>query len=538
MKRFLPLIIAAALCLCLTAAVSAAYTDVPADSWASESIEKAAQYDLMQGVGDGLFGYGNSISRAEFVTVLVRMFGWELPAADAASAHWAQPYISAAAENGAINADEPFRPDDAITRSEMSVMLVRALGLSTLADTESDAVLPFLDVSENKGYISIAYEIGMTKGMSETEFAPGGTATREQAATMLVRIYEKYHQSTTWKHAFYAISSYSQINLIKDFDEVSLGWARMTYDTDTGAKLLTEKTGNNEYYIPGAYAGVLEELEEAGVALKLDVFMSGSSLRKMLADEAARAQAVSEIMNELTREYPDVGYNPYSGVTVDFEGLRKSDSENFIAFLTLLESELRAADKTLYAAVMPATPDGIYYDGYDFAALGKLCDKVILMAHDYASTNLSGFLGSKYHQTQALTPLHKVYYAVRYAAREMEDPSKLALALSMDAMAWKTDTSGRLTATSPTRPIHTTVYRRLTEGAVRGWSSNYRNAYMTYKTETGQNIFLWYENERSIEEKVGAARLLGVTGVSIWRLGLIPNYSDEGLSYDAMRAIK
>ena len=87
------------------------------------------------------------------------------------------------------------------------------------------------------------------------------------------------------------------------------------------------------------------------------------------------------------------------------------------------------------------------------------------------------------------------------------------------------------------RPIHTTVYQRLTEGAVRGWSSNYRNAYATYQTEAGQNIFLWYENERSIEEKVGVARLLGVTGVSVWRLGLIPSYADEGLSYDAMRAI-
>ncbi len=535
MKRFLTLITALTLCLCLTAAASAAYTDVPADSWAGESIEKAAQYDLMQGLGDGLFGYGNSISRAEFVTVLVRMFGWELSAGDASS-HWAQPYISAAAENGAIDADEPFRPDDAITRSEMSVMLVRALGLSALADTENDAALPFLDVSENKGYIAIAYEIGMTKGMSETEFAPNGTATREQAATMLVRIYEKYRQSSTWKHAFYAISSYSQIDLVKEFDEVSLGWARMTYSENGGAKLLTEKTSSNEYYIPGAYAGVLEDLKEAGVALKLDVFMSGSSLRAMLANEAARAQAVDEIVRELTREFPDVGYNPYSGVTVDFEGLRKSDSENFIAFMTALREKLNG--KTLYVAVMPATPDGIYYDGYDFAALGRLCDKVILMAHDYATTNLSGFLGSKYHQTQALTPLHKVYYAVRFAAREMEEPSKLALALSMDAMAWKTDASGRLTATSPTRPVHTTVYQRLTEGAVRGWSSNYRNAYITYKTETGQNIFLWYENERSIEEKVGIARLLGVTGVSVWRLGLVPSYADAGLSYDAMRAIK
>ena len=533
MKRFAPLLCSLLLIFCLSAAVSAAYTDVPSDSWAAESIEKAAQYELMHGTGDGLFGYGSSISRAEFITVLVRMFGWELPSTE--DSHWAAPYITAATQNCTVSADEPFRPDDAITRSEMSVMLVRALGLSALAEDESDAALPFLDVSADRGYIAIAYEIGMTKGMSETEFAPDGTATREQAATMLVRIYEKYHQPSTWKHAFYAISSSSQLELAKQFDEVSLGWARMTYSEEKGAKLEKTTKNNNEYYVPAAYADVVRELEDAGVVLKLDVFMSGSSLRKMLADESARTQAVSEIANELTRVFPALERNPYSGVTVDFEGLRESDRENFITFMTQLREAL-PSEMTLYAAVMPATPDGIYYDGYDFAALGTICDRVILMAHDYANTSLSGFLGSKYHQTQALTPLHKVYFAVRDAVREM-GTEKLALALSMDAMAWKTDASGRLTATSATRPIHTTVYQRLTEGAVRGWSSNYRNAYANYQTESGQHIFLWYENERSIEEKVGAARLLGVTGVSVWRLGLIPNYADEGLSYDAMRAI-
>ena len=52
-------------------------TDVPADSWARESIDKAAEYGLMNGVGEGRFGLGETISREQFVTILVRMFGWE-----------------------------------------------------------------------------------------------------------------------------------------------------------------------------------------------------------------------------------------------------------------------------------------------------------------------------------------------------------------------------------------------------------------------------------------------------------------------------
>ena len=60
-----------------TAALAADYTDVPADSWARESIDKAAEYGLMNGVGEGRFGLGETISREQFVTILVRMFGWE-----------------------------------------------------------------------------------------------------------------------------------------------------------------------------------------------------------------------------------------------------------------------------------------------------------------------------------------------------------------------------------------------------------------------------------------------------------------------------
>ena len=31
----------------------------------------------MNGVGEGRFGLGETISREQFVTILVRMFGWE-----------------------------------------------------------------------------------------------------------------------------------------------------------------------------------------------------------------------------------------------------------------------------------------------------------------------------------------------------------------------------------------------------------------------------------------------------------------------------
>ena len=360
----------------------------------------------------------------------------------------------------------------------------------------------------------------------------------EQAAAMLVRVYEKYHAPTTWKHAFYALSSYSQLEQAKQFDAVSFGWSHMTYSAEEGAKLSTVKDDSSGFYIPAGYADVVPALREAGVELKLNVFMSGSSLRAMLNDGRAPMVAVAEILAELERVYPDLGYNPYSGVTIDFEGLRAADKESFNAFMTELSAALHAEGKTLYAAVMPAVYGDAYFDGYDFRTLSTLCDRVILMAHDYAASDLTGFLGSRYYRNHPCAPLYKVYYAVRTAAREMDDPAKLTLAVSMDARAWQTDVDGLLTAVRSTHPLQTTVYKRLCQSdTVMGWSDTARSPWCTYTTESGQHIFLWYEDARSTAEKLSCARLVGVTSVSVWRLGLIPDYADEGLHYDVMSVL-
>ena len=528
--------------LLTTTAFAAEYTDVPETSWARESVDKAAEYGLMNGVGEGVFGYGETISREQFVTVLVRMFGWESVSGEDATidiaSSWARGAINTAAANGVIDAGGKFRPKDAITRREMAVMLVRALGLGALAKADANAALPFTDVTAQRGYIAIAYEIGMTTGATETTFEPDGTATREQAAAMLVRVCEKYNAPLEWKHAFYALSSYSQLEQAKRFDAVSLGWSHMTYDAENGVKLSTVNDDSSGFYLPAGYADVVPALREAGVELKLNVFMSGSSLRAMLSDGRAPILAVAEILAELERVYPDLGYNPYSGVTIDFEGLRAADKENFNAFLTELSAALHAENKTLYAAVMPAVYGDAHFDGYDFKTLGALCDRVILMAHDYAATDLTGFLNSTYYRNHACAPLYKVYYAVRTAAAEMDDPAKLTLAVSMDARAWQTNADGRLTAARSTHPLQTTVYKRLRQSdTVMGWSDSFRSPWCTYTTESGQNIFLWYEDARSIAEKLSCAKLVGVNSVSVWRLGLIPDYPDEGLHYDVMSVL-
>ena len=539
LRYILPVLIS----LLLTATAHGAFSDLPPSGWAREAVTAACGYGLMDGMDADHFGVGKTMSRAQFVTVLTRMLGWETPAPDAfsdLSGHWAREAVNAAAAAGAVDAGGAFRPAEAITRREMAVMLVRALGYDHLA--QNAYPLPFSDVSADRGYIAVAYDLGIINGSAPASFSPDSSATREQAAAMLVRVYDKLHSSTEWTHAFYAISSYSQIQLAKSFDAVSLGWSRMTWTADGGASLNTTAQGGNEFRVPEGYASAIQELQSAGVRLHLSVYMdTASGLTDLLSRPEGRAQAVEAIMAEVGRPYDGLDANPYQGVTIDFEGLRAPQRESFTQFLTALDAALEARNLTLYVAVMPATADGVYYDGYDCRAIGELADKVILMAHDYHAKDLSGFLRSTYYQNTALTPISSVYYSLRTALdpdKGVQDPDKLVLAISCASIAWETDEQGLLISETPLYPAAETIRTRMLGGAERGWSETYHNPYLRYATPEGQHVFLWYENGRSVGEKVSLAQMFGVKNVSVWRLGLIPSYQDQGLDFDVMAALK
>ena len=539
------------------ALAASTYSDVPSESWAAASIEAATEYGLIGGVGGGLFGYGREISRAEFATLICRMFAWELDTPETPSfpdvqpEDWYYAYVETAVNHNAIYRGGNFSPRAPITREDMSVMLTRALGYQPIAEAASEYITPFADIINNKGYIAVAYDIGMTSGTSATTFSPNNTAKREEAAAMLVRVYEKYISKTDFLHGFYAFSSYSQRYVTDIMDTVSFGWSNMNFDLDRGVWLNTSYADGNQWAIPESYGSITSYLEEHGTKAHLNVFMdtshsltypngnASSSLKELLISEENRIAAVEAIIKEVSREYGEIGKNPYSGVTIDFEGLKGAEAKSgFTAFLTLLSSELKNRSLALYVVVQPALADGIYFDAYDYHVIGRLADKVILMAHNYNATSLEGFVGTQWHKTTALTPIASVYYslwAITDKETGVEDRSKIVLAISFATIGWEITEDERVKSAEPYSPLTSTVYQRLLQDStVTGWSDQYKNPYITYYNDSGQKIFLFYENEESVNEKITLAKLFGITGVSLWRIGTIPDYAGV---YDVWKSL-
>ena len=540
MKKLLSCLLSLALLASLaTVPAAAAYSDVPSGSTLAAEVQKAVNYGLMNGYSASTFGYSDPMTRAQFVTVLGRMLGWfsdthvamwQIPAGMEVPSSLSEMYLYAieqAAQRDVADTDKPFRPSDPITRGEMAEILVRALGLKGAATLAGKyASLPFTDVTEGRGYISVAYDIGMTKGTSATTFGPDQTATRAQAAAMLVRIYEKRRQSTDFLHGFYALSSYSQIGLMSSMDAVSVGWSRMTWDGTT-ALLSTTSAQGNEYAIPSGYDEVVSQAEKGGVKLHLNVFMDGQGLKDMLSSDAGRTQAVEQILTELTVSYKTIGENPYDGVTIDFEGLRSASMVAFDQFLTELAGRVHALGKTLYVCVPPVLTTGSYYDGYNIARITALSDKVILMAYDYEDRTMAQ--GASALTSAPTSPMDQVYWSVKKAVEQAgQDAGKLVLGFSCKNVAWKVTSTTDLTlaASAPFYVSNDTLNQRLSQsGTVKGWSDTFQCPYAVYTTEDGSAYFVWYDNARSVQARLDMAKLLGVTGASVWRLGTVPTYS-------------
>ena len=175
----------------------AAFSDAQGH-WAQEVVEQAEAYGLIQGYPDGTFGVGDEMTRSQFVTVLCRMFGWDMLTPDSPSyidcspSAWYYSAVETARAHNVMDPSGPFRPEDYISRGEMAVMLVRALGYDQLAQDLAGLTLPFDDVKEDTGYMAIAYDIGMVNGVAgpdgSLKFLPTHSATRAEAAAMLVRV--------------------------------------------------------------------------------------------------------------------------------------------------------------------------------------------------------------------------------------------------------------------------------------------------------------------------------------------------------------
>jgi len=174
------------------------YSDI-SNHWAKDFINDLLSKDILSGYQDGTIKPDQNISRAELTVIVAKAMGLkpaDKPVLDFADKDsipaWAAGYVALAKEKGIVLGydDKTFRPDNNCTRQEAVTIIMNAFKLG-----ESSKEVEFKDAKDISGWaykpVAKATESKIIDGYPDNTFRPAKTISRAEAAAVLSNVLKK-----------------------------------------------------------------------------------------------------------------------------------------------------------------------------------------------------------------------------------------------------------------------------------------------------------------------------------------------------------
>ena len=165
------------------------FYDVPTSAWYYTAVKYVYDNKLMDGVDTYTFAPNDTLTRAMVWTIIARMSGVDTTGGNSWYAK-AQEWVIT---NGISDGENPTA---AITRQELVTMLYRYAQIKgyDVSVGESTNILSYVDATSISEYAMSAFQwacgSGLTEGDENGALTPLATATRAQAAAMIMRFCE------------------------------------------------------------------------------------------------------------------------------------------------------------------------------------------------------------------------------------------------------------------------------------------------------------------------------------------------------------
>jgi len=199
----------------------------------------------------------------------------------------------------------------------------------------------------------------------------------------------------------------------------------------------------------------------------------------------------------------------YAGVNIDFEGNLPEDRDIFSTFLSELGERLHAAGLLLTVAVHPKTSEDIpWLLGYDYGAIGSVVDFMFIMAYDW------------HHMASnpgPVAPINDVRSTIEFAL-ERVDRRKIILGIPLYGYDWALPYNPGVLSQAISN--ENAINLAMRQGSPIHYSEEYKSPYFYYVDERGQNHIIWFEDVRSIAEKLLLVREYQLLGTGPWQIGL------------------
>jgi len=285
----------------LSASAAAKFTDIEGH-WGKSYIERWADSGVINGYPDGTFRPDQFVTRAEVSKILA--LAYEMPTkvektgfSDVSTSAWYYTYVEACAYFGVINGypNNTFKPNAEITRSEAAKMVCLAAGLS-LVDTGYEI---FKDADEMPewaaGYWNALIKAGVVDGYEDGTLRPNRLISRAEMVKILC-------------FAMSELKIYEMDVTISDnlgntvFDKVDY----LTGDAYVVDTLIPLLVANRENYKEAFPSGHMRDLLDAGVALAKEGYKDGWTEEEHAAWEQYLAEGFADYEGNGERHLTDL----------------------------------------------------------------------------------------------------------------------------------------------------------------------------------------------------------------------------------------
>ena len=220
-------------------------------------------------------------------------------------------------------------------------------------------------------------------------------------------------------------------------------------------------------------------------------------LVQLLENPAAQRR----LLNQIARTMEAKGFTE---LNIDFEFVPAANRDDLTEFVRRAKERLPYDVSICLAPKTYAGQRGLLYEGKDYAALGQIADRLLLMTYEW---------GYKYGPPLAVAPINRVREVVQYAVTEIPR-EKLSLGLANYGYDWPLPyiqnetiarTIGSIEAVSIARRVGAEI--QFDPAAQSPWFRYRRN---------GIVHGVWFEDVRSWQAKFDLVKEFDLGGIGIW----------------------
>ncbi|WP_145028131.1 immunoglobulin-like domain-containing protein [Paenibacillus sp. Y412MC10] len=177
-------------------AVSPAFAAQPAKDinghWAEKQLQEWVNQGTLKGFEDGTVRPNQSITRAEFIALVNRIFGYtestDVQFSDLSSSNWAYTDVAKAVKAGYVQGyqDKTIHPSADVTRQEAAAMIAKIVGLTA---GQTDSLSSLKDAERisawSKQGVAAVLESKIMNGYPNQTFEPHKSLTRAEAVVLI-----------------------------------------------------------------------------------------------------------------------------------------------------------------------------------------------------------------------------------------------------------------------------------------------------------------------------------------------------------------